>query len=187
VTGHALILRGEFAIVLAQAIRPDAVPLARLTASRGRWQLDRNFKRLSTAGVRSRIPSPQPSPAGRGRSTDLTAASATRSRRSTYRRLAISAEPGHQMRLHKRQYQTGRSFQLTRPALSKGVDKPDNKKGKTYTEKGSLAGTADCDENYAQGYEHDSRSCRSIHVVPPPRSSTPDAPSFSSMPDAVRR
>jgi hypothetical protein len=33
-----------FAIVLAQAIHSDAVPLARLTAGRGRWQLDRNFK-----------------------------------------------------------------------------------------------------------------------------------------------
>ncbi len=33
-----------FAILLAQAIHPDAVPLARLTAARGRWQLDRNFK-----------------------------------------------------------------------------------------------------------------------------------------------
>jgi hypothetical protein len=41
-----------FAIVLTQAIRPNAVPLARLTAGRGRWQLDRGFKRLSTAGVR---------------------------------------------------------------------------------------------------------------------------------------
>ncbi len=34
-----------FAIVLAQAIRPDAVPLARLTAGRRRWRLDRGFKR----------------------------------------------------------------------------------------------------------------------------------------------
>ncbi|HEY3125128.1 MAG TPA: hypothetical protein VGK70_13835 [Thermoanaerobaculia bacterium] len=34
-----------FAVVLAQAVRPDAVPLARLTAARGRWQLDRGFKR----------------------------------------------------------------------------------------------------------------------------------------------
>ncbi len=34
-----------FAVVLAQAIRPDAVPLARLTTARGRWLLDRGFKR----------------------------------------------------------------------------------------------------------------------------------------------
>jgi hypothetical protein len=33
-----------FAIVLAQSVRPDAVPLARLTAVRGRWRIDRRFK-----------------------------------------------------------------------------------------------------------------------------------------------
>jgi hypothetical protein len=42
------------------------------------------------------------------------------------------------MKLHKRQYLVGRSLGLTRPALSNDVDEPDNKKGKTYTEKGSL-------------------------------------------------
>jgi hypothetical protein len=33
-----------FEIVLAQAPLPDAVPLARLAAARGRWQIDRSFK-----------------------------------------------------------------------------------------------------------------------------------------------
>ena len=32
-----------------------------------------------------------------------------------------------------------RSLGLTRPALSNDVDEADNEKGKTYTEKGSLA------------------------------------------------
>lgn len=33
-----------FAIVLARALRPDAVPLARLTSGRVRWRIDRDFK-----------------------------------------------------------------------------------------------------------------------------------------------
>ncbi len=33
-----------FAIVLAETLQPDAVTLARLTAGRGRWRIDRDFK-----------------------------------------------------------------------------------------------------------------------------------------------